>query len=153
MQLQIREWHSGVYKVRDSNDIYYNSDEWKQLRDECIKRDHGYCMVEGCKIHGRKNVNAHHIMPRRSGGPDILSNLITLCNRHHDIVEDDPEKYCTYQIIAGMEIASPRIPRRPKIIHQCPACPGIVCWHMIVYGGVSRNFFGMKILDDGTISE
>jgi 5-methylcytosine-specific restriction endonuclease McrA len=38
---------------------------------------------QGCKVCGKRNVDAHHIVSRGAGGGDELSNLIALCREHH----------------------------------------------------------------------
>jgi hypothetical protein len=57
------------------------------LRLECFKRDRGICQLcMGCKT----NIEAHHIIPLKENGEDILENLITLCEPCH--------KRVTYEI-------------------------------------------------------
>lgn len=38
-----------------------------------------------CKL--RKANSQHHIIPRRFGGSDDITNLIMLCDKCHDVVE------------------------------------------------------------------
>lgn len=42
-----------------------------------------------CAICGRRlvSLDVHHLLPRRHGGSDDPRNLITLCERHHGVVE------------------------------------------------------------------
>lgn len=56
-----------------------------------LKRDHYRCTVCGAFT----ELQVHHIVPRRLGGSDELSNLVTLCaachlQLHHDPEEPDP---------------------------------------------------------------
>lgn len=58
---------------------------WKQRARE---RDGFTCQFPECGVtHKGKMIHAHHKIPRSSGGPDTLDNLITLCEKHHKIVE------------------------------------------------------------------
>ena len=60
--------------------------EWKQRRLECYARDNWKCQDCGVKCTGGKGarssstrIQAHHIIRRRDGGGDELTNLVTLC--------------------------------------------------------------------------
>lgn len=60
--------------------------EWKRRRSECYERDGWTC--QDCGVHctsipGPTRIQAHHVIPRRSGGSDELENLITLCTSCH----------------------------------------------------------------------
>ena len=57
---------------------------WNNLCKMCFKRDKSTCYR--CGKHERK-MTIHHINPRPKG-PDELDNLITLCLRCHDFVEE-----------------------------------------------------------------
>ena len=58
---------------------------WKQRARE---RDGYQCQFRGCPAHGEgKHIHAHHRIPRSAGGEDCLSNLITLCAKHHREIE------------------------------------------------------------------
>lgn len=62
------------------------SKNWEKLADECKRRD-GYtckvCGARGFKAGGTATLNACHIVSKRSGGKDILSNLVTQCLSCH----------------------------------------------------------------------
>lgn len=50
-------------------------------REEAACRQYGYasgCIVPGCD----GNTRLHHFVPRRLGGTDAISNLISICARH-----------------------------------------------------------------------
>lgn len=68
---------------------FYSLPFWHKLRKECFERD-GY----ECKRCGttEKILHAHHIISRRAHGPDVLSNLISLCVSCHSIVEFETRK-------------------------------------------------------------
>ncbi len=58
---------------------------WKQKARE---RDDFTCQVDGCDVRDEgKRTHAHHKLPKRSGGADDLDNLITLCDIHHQTLE------------------------------------------------------------------
>lgn len=53
---------------------YYN-------RERLACRQYGYesgCIVPGCE----GSTMLHHLVPRRLGGTDAISNLISICHRH-----------------------------------------------------------------------
>jgi hypothetical protein len=51
-----------------------------KLRKAVLKRDNKTC----CKCGRQKPLELHHIKPVADGGPDEVSNLITLCSACHD---------------------------------------------------------------------
>jgi hypothetical protein len=57
--------------------------DWPQIRRECFRKDERRCQRCG----GKNDLTAHHLRPRAWGGPDVLRNLITLCERCHDLIE------------------------------------------------------------------
>lgn len=59
---------------------FYSSNKWKKLKMECRKEYDFTCQMCGVKS---KSVHVHHMIPRRLGGPDELTNLITLCGSCH----------------------------------------------------------------------
>lgn len=72
---------------------YYNTSEWKQLRQACLKRDNYTCQKcgkTGKEYTGFRDKNkliAHHIMERKNGGKDELKNLETLCQNCHRLTD------------------------------------------------------------------
>ena len=60
---------------------------WKERREEVINRDKKRCQACG-KL--TRTPQVHHIVPRRQGGTDELSNLVTLCGRCHMIISPVP---------------------------------------------------------------
>lgn len=56
---------------------------WTHRRPAALKRDEYKCL--NCKT--MKNLNVHHIIPRKLGGTDDLKNLRTLCAKCHTIEE------------------------------------------------------------------
>jgi len=63
---------------------YYSSNEWRALRQMCRQRDYNQCV---CCAASSVRLMAHHIIPRKRGGPDSLDNLVTLCHRCHSKIE------------------------------------------------------------------
>lgn len=65
--------------------------EWRRRASECYARDKHICQDCGVLCVGgvlareqpSRKIQAHHIIPRRHGGGDELSNLVTLCSRCH----------------------------------------------------------------------
>jgi hypothetical protein len=51
------------------------------VRRLVLRRDHGRCVVPGCK-HATW-VDVHHLRPREDGGAHEADNLITVCGAHH----------------------------------------------------------------------
>lgn len=80
-------WQPAPRKRPQVQDAYYGSGEWVRLREACWKRDGYRCTDPDCRTpdkgHGGKLI-AHHINPRRKGGPDALGNLATLCPTCHE---------------------------------------------------------------------
>lgn len=81
-------WRGGT-----TEDYFYQTEEWKKLALETWTRDKFIC--QRCKTRVAKGVKpcAHHIIPRRLGGEDILSNLITLCQSCHTRTEWETWKF------------------------------------------------------------
>ena len=70
-------------------DPFYQSDAWKQLRLQALRRDHWACTLCSTGVAARGQSRVDHIQSRRAR-PDLaleLSNLRTLCptcdNRRH----------------------------------------------------------------------
>jgi hypothetical protein len=56
------------------------------VRRAVLHRDHGKCVVPGCRNH--LWVDVHHLRLRSEGGLHHASNLVTLCGSHHALVHD-----------------------------------------------------------------
>jgi len=57
-----------------------------QVKHEVNRRDEGKCQAllpDGTRCESSSWTEHHHVKPRAHGGPDVASNLITLCNAHH----------------------------------------------------------------------
>lgn len=62
-----------------------DSNYWKRKARE---RDDFTCQYKGCGVRDEgTGTHAHHVVPQRFGGTDDLSNLVTVCVRHHLQVE------------------------------------------------------------------
>jgi hypothetical protein len=55
------------------------------LRRALRERDHGRCQYPGCDS---RRTDAHHIRHWANGGHTNLTNLISLCKRHHHLVHE-----------------------------------------------------------------
>ena len=67
-------------------DKFYRSAEWLALRKAALKRDNYRCIAPGC---GKPAVIVDHIVSRRAGGQDTLSNLRCLCRSHDAAIKED----------------------------------------------------------------
>ncbi len=62
-------------------------ESWQEIRSQVLRRDAWQC--QSC---GRRTVGqVHHIIPRRGGGSNDLSNLLTLCGKCHMLVSPVPD--------------------------------------------------------------
>lgn len=75
----------------------------ENLRKATILRDNNKC-----KMCGKSNcrLEAHHITPRRLGGSNVLSNLITLCEKCHEKTYEREMDFAEmfYSMIDGKDI-------------------------------------------------
>lgn len=62
---------------------------WDKIRLEVIALDGGRCRLCGSAT----SLHVHHIVYRSEKKDDSLSNLITLCSEHHDLVHSNKAKY------------------------------------------------------------
>ncbi|HYJ08706.1 MAG TPA: HNH endonuclease [Polyangiaceae bacterium] len=67
--------HVGANTARAAQDVP------PAVRRLVLRRDHGRCVVPGCK-HATW-VDVHHLQAREEGGAHEPSNLITICGAHH----------------------------------------------------------------------
>jgi 5-methylcytosine-specific restriction endonuclease McrA len=63
-------------RMRKIADPYYKSPEWIALRHKAMERDHHHCTTPGCMARATR---VDHIISRKAGGMDALSNLRCLC--------------------------------------------------------------------------
>lgn len=121
------QWKKRVYRRRIKN--YISRDDWHKLRMECLKRDKFTC--QRCEKTSRQGMQAHHIVPRDRGGADDIHNLITLCNKCHDVVEIEGCK-TRAEIIAYDD--APVHYRKPKTVKDADYSFTRPEWHKWVYG-------------------
>jgi len=69
------------------SDPFYRTATWLRLRKDRLRHDHHTCTVPGC---GQRATVVDHIVPRRAGGPDVLTNLRSLCREHDQQVKERP---------------------------------------------------------------
>mgnify|MGYP001499077121 CR=1 FL=1 len=122
--LKIQDWRPRVYhKTRDITPRM-----WNKNRNWVLKRDGYRCMM--CDI--KEHLSVHHIEAREIGGKTTPENLISLCDRCHNIAELEvltKEQILGYYVkdsVTGKPIA----PRND--------------WHMWVYGGFSSPQSNME---------
>lgn len=60
----------------------YDSRAWRKLRRQVIERDGGRCRWHGCNV--RTGLTVHH---RNPYGPAVSDNLVTLCRKHHGMID------------------------------------------------------------------
>ncbi len=60
-----------------------------KIRKRVRLRDGERCRYCGC----RTSLQVHHIVYRSEGGPDIETNLITLCDIHHRLMHSDKRRW------------------------------------------------------------
>jgi 5-methylcytosine-specific restriction endonuclease McrA len=65
-------------------EAYYGTSEWQALRMSCLKRD-GF----SCQVCGDKATIADHIISRRNGGSDTLTNLRAMCRTCDNKAKED----------------------------------------------------------------
>lgn len=124
------DWHAPVY--RPPEDLG-SAAWWKEIRTAVMIRDRFKCFR--CESKRRRGLSVHHIVPRSEGGEDNLENLITLCNKCHDIVEMAACRSLA-DIVATIEDDSPHQPKKKEE----PEKDRIETferpeWHKWVYGG------------------
>jgi 5-methylcytosine-specific restriction protein A len=67
-------------------DSFYASPFWRALRKQALERDRYQCSAPGCT---RKATIVDHIVSRRLGGADALSNLRSLCVACDNRIKED----------------------------------------------------------------
>ena len=111
---------------------FYNSSEWRKLRQECLHRDRYTC--QRCdKRFKSDDLTGHHMIPRAEGGADKIQNLITLCSPCHDFVEiaglkDKASIIGSYQTEPKEEQLQSEETEKEDRYHRPE-------WHKWVYGG------------------
>lgn len=82
-------WQGGK---TDAETCRMNGWQWKKRRLEVYERDEWTCQDCGCKCLAKsrakaapkRTIQCHHVVRRRDGGGDELTNLVTLClSCHH----------------------------------------------------------------------
>jgi hypothetical protein len=71
---------------------------WHKVRAAARRRDGNCCRLEGEDCFGRLQV--HHVgSVRRGGNPFELSNLLTVCRHHHEVLERETRKRHSERLI------------------------------------------------------
>ena len=129
------KWQKRVYRRRIPN--FISRDDWHKLRMACLRRDNFSCLR--CEKSSRQGMQAHHLIPRDQGGADDVTNLVTLCNNCHDIVEI--AGYKTKVEIVGSYEEVPIEPAKVKPIIKTEEGYSFIrpSWHKYVYGGARHS--------------
>jgi 5-methylcytosine-specific restriction endonuclease McrA len=69
------------------SDPYYSSPHWRRLRAARLKIDRNMCIVPAC---GQRANTVDHIVRRRDGGADTVSNTRSLCAEHDASIKELP---------------------------------------------------------------
>lgn len=109
-------WQAKVYAVQETGHL--PDDLWQKL----VTRDTGRCL----SCYRKRHLGAHHLIPRGEGGLDLLSNLVVLCGRCHDAIE---ELQLAYGQIRGYW------KHRDRKCKTTKAKPAGKDWYSWVYGG------------------
>jgi len=127
-----KEWQARVYKKV----TYKNNPNWKAIRTETLLRD-GFRCIRCEDGKNRRNLTAHHLIPRSEGGGDNLENLVTLCPPCHDFVEVNNLRTFT-EIIASFDspVHEKEVVEKKVVHEESFERPD---WHAWVYGGVRRR--------------
>lgn len=116
------KWAVSVYAPSKHREI---DDDARLL---VVLRDGNSCQVHGCKV--SRGLELHHVWPVTQGGKDDADNLIMLCKKHHDEIEDNGT------IHSREGIREWGGGGKPQVIKRMIAKPGD--WQSWVYGG-ARN--------------
>ena len=68
------------------SDPFYQTPEWRRLREDALFRDLYRCAVPGCRTYATR---VDHIISRKRGGADHLDNLRCLCAAHDNQIKED----------------------------------------------------------------
>jgi hypothetical protein len=62
-------------------------ERWEDTRTRVLERDQHRCSGRFLGGECSAVLDVHHIVPRSEGGTDELDNLLTLCHKHHPMLE------------------------------------------------------------------
>ena len=106
--------------------------EYKLLL-QALKENFGF-QCQACRkkyTKGTRKLTVHHILPRDQGGNEEADNLILLCLKCHDKIEENWSDYkCYHDIAYVFTRGGVKKPHKPKE-HG-------VRWQQWVYGGYDR---------------
>lgn len=69
-------------------------DDWKEIKNRRKHLDGGACTRCGVT----KNLHVHHKIPLSKGGSNKLINLVTLCNRCHEMEHSRSHKHIGWHV-------------------------------------------------------
>lgn len=83
-----------THRYDEYYDEFYHSNEWKEVRQAVLERDHYLCQI--CKRHGvvRQATTVHHLIPLRTDYSKRLEmdNLETICQSCHNKEHNERSK-------------------------------------------------------------
>lgn len=71
-----------------TTDSFYRTEDWKHLRLATLKRAGYRCEIKGPTCTGRATI-ADHIVSRKNGGTDTMSNLRAACRACDNRLKED----------------------------------------------------------------
>jgi hypothetical protein len=84
-------------EFKDYND-YLNSEKWKELREEALDRDFGFCKICLDKV----ATQVHHHKYPRDYNNDNINNLISVCESCHEKVHNLYNSNCLLNSDMGL---------------------------------------------------
>ena len=67
-------------------DPFYATPEWRALRETRLQMDGYACAHPGCEA---RAIVVDHVVSRKNGGSDLLTNLRSLCRTHDNRFKED----------------------------------------------------------------
>jgi 5-methylcytosine-specific restriction endonuclease McrA len=120
----MKNWKPVVYHPA----IEFNKKpEWVAIVEVIKTRDNYRC--KSCR--GRKELTVHHIVSRENGGKDYPPNLVTLCKKCHNEIEE-------LEIRTMEQIEDLRYNRKYTKKDKKHIEIGAIKWQQWVYGGYKR---------------
>jgi 5-methylcytosine-specific restriction endonuclease McrA len=98
-----RKTHTKVPKY--AIDPYYETIEWRVLRFDCLLRDKHTCRYCGDRAH-----QADHVIPRKKGGADHLTNLVAACSSCNRVAGGN--KFASFEAKKAWVLDHRGIPRK-----------------------------------------
>ena len=99
-----------------------------------------FCVLCGSK----ENLHHHHVIPKVKGGTDDEDNLITLCEKHHEMIHNIQQCDDFFELARlGRERArreGVKFGMKPKYEHLYPKITEMYCKEWKGYGTIAKEF-------------